>query len=174
MKLNVVWFLYVIFCVWSNIGIVLVSFRGIFWRIYRNVRMVIFFLFFLRFVWWVFMFFLLVVFFFILFVVEWKFLWLLFCLSFFLFVEELMFFLVVLVDWDLVIIFEVFYVVGLVIFFIELFLFVFRNYYMYKRNFEVLVIKCGEFIDEDEIKCVINGECDKWKGICCILDYYCV
>lgn len=90
------------------------------------------------------------------------------------FVEELMFFLVVLVDWDLVIIFEVFYVVGLVIFFVELFLFVFRNYYMYKRNFEVLVIKCGEFIDEDEIECVINEVCDKWKGICCILGYYCV
>lgn len=103
------------------------------------------------------------------FVVERKSTWLLFRSSSSSFVEELTLLLAASADRDLVIIFEVFHVVGLAISLVELFLSVFRNYHMYKRNFEALVTKRGEFTDEDETKCVINEARDKWKGIRCTI-----
>ena len=101
------------------------------------------------------------------FVVERKSSWLLFRSSSSSFVEELTLLLAASADRDLVIIFEVFHVVGLAISLVELFLSVFRNYHIYKRNFEAPVTKRGEFTDEDETKCVINEARDKWKGIRC-------
>ena len=101
------------------------------------------------------------------FVVERKSTWLLFRSSSSSFVEELTLLLAASADRDLVIIFEVFHVVGLAISLVELFLSVFRNYHIYKRNFEAPVTKRGEFTDEDETKCVINEARDKWKGIRC-------
>lgn len=106
------------------------------------------------------------------FVVERKSTWLLFRSSSSSFVEELTLLLAASADRDLVIIFEVFHVVGLAISLVELFLSVFRNYHIYKRNSEAPVTKRGEFTDEDETKCVINEACDKWKGIRCTSGHY--
>ena len=106
------------------------------------------------------------------FVVERKSTWLLFRSSSSSFVEELTLLLAASADRDLVIIFEVFHVVGLAISLVELFLSVFRNYHMYKRNSEAPVTKRGEFTDEDETKCVINEARDKWKGIRCTSGHY--